>query len=124
MIEKDHCKLQVSSFSRWDNDVMQAITLHSDEALIRTKKSIQNKGESNSPVVPFEVINIGNSKAEKLTDFVKELEIALGISASMNFTAMQAKAVLTTFADCFLLDNLIDFMPKTPILDRISAFLD
>ena len=124
MIEKDHCKLRVSTFSRWDNDVVQAITLLSDKAPIRTKKSSQNEGELSSPVVPFQMINIGNSKAEKLLGFIKAIEITTGISSSMNFTAMQAGDVLTTFSDCFLLENLTGFTLKTSISDGISNFVD
>ena len=124
MIEKDHCKLRVSTFSRWGNDVVQAIALLIDKAPIRTKESSQNEGEFNSPVAPFKVINISNGKAEKLLDFIKVIEIAKGISASMNFTAMHAGDVLTTFSDCSLLENLTGFTPRTSILDRVSNFVD
>ncbi len=124
MIEKDHCKLRVSTFSRWGNDVVQAIALLIDKAPIRTKESSQNEGEFSSPVAPFQVINIGNGKAEKLLDFIKAIEIATGISANMKFTSMQAGDFLTTFSDCSLLENLTVFTPKTSILDRVLSFVD
>ena len=124
MIEKDHCKLRVSTFYRWGNDVVQAIALLIDKVPIRTKESSQDEGELSSPVVPFQVINIGNGKAEKLLDFIKAIEIATGISANMNFTAIQAGDVLTTFSDCSLLEKLTVFTPKTSILDRVSNFVD
>ena len=124
MIEKDHCKLRVSAFSKWGNDVVQAIALILDKSPTSIKESNQNEGEFSSPLAPFQVINIGNGKTEKLLVFIKAIEIATGISANMKITSMQAGDFLTTFSDCSLLENPTVFTPKTPILGRISSFVD
>lgn len=124
MIEKDHCKLRVSTFSKWGNDVVQAIALSLDKLPTSIKESNQNEGELSSPVAPFQVTNRGNSKTEKLLFFINVMEIATGISANMKITPMQAGDFLTTFSDCSLLENPTVFSPKTPILEKMSSFVD
>ena len=46
--------------------------------------------ESKSPVAPFRVVNIGNSKPEKLLDFIQAIENSLGLKAKKNFMPIQS----------------------------------
>ena len=77
-----------------------------------------------SPVAPFRVINIGNSKSEKLTDFIEALELVLGKKAKKNLMPMQAGDVSMTWADTSLLKYLTGFQPSTDIKYGVSKFVD
>ena len=77
-----------------------------------------------SPVAPFRVINIGNSKSEKLTDFIEALELVLGKKAEKNLMPMQAGDVSMTWADTSLLKYLTGFQPSTDIKYGVSKFVD
>ena len=41
--------------------------------------------DSKSDVAPFRIVNIGNAKPEKLTDFIEAIERSLGVKAEKNF---------------------------------------
>ena len=45
--------------------------------------------DSKSPVAPFRVVNIGNSKPAQLLDFINAIEKSIGIKAVKNFMPMQ-----------------------------------
>ena len=84
-------------------------------------KNITN--DSISPVGPWRVINIGNSKPIKLLDFISTIETCTGISAKKNFMPMQAGDVVATWADTELLYNLTGYSPNTELHFGISQFI-
>ena len=75
------------------------------------KKILDN--DSLSPVGPYRVVNIGNSKTVKLLDFIKAIEEVLGKKAIYNYMPMQKGDVKATWADASLLKNLTGYSPKT-----------
>ena len=79
--------------------------------------------DSKSPVAPFRVINIGNSKSEKLLDYIAALEKNLGLQADKMMMPMQAGDVPATWADTQLLESLTGYKPKTDISSGISNFV-
>ena len=79
--------------------------------------------DSVSPVAPFRIINIGNSKKIKLMDFIKAIENELGIEAQKNFMEMQIGDVPSTWSDCSLLKRLTGYSPNTRIEDGVSKFI-
>ena len=88
----------------------------------RNKKICLN--DSISPVAPWRVVNIGNSKVEKLSEFIEEIEFCLGKKAIKNFLPMQPGDVKETFADSNLLYKLTDFKPNTKMRKGIKEFCD
>ncbi len=76
-----------------------------------------------SPVAPFRVVNIGNSKPEKLTDFIEAIEKSLGIAAIKNLMPIQAGDVPATWADTSLLEDLTGYRPKTNLEDGVRSFV-
>ena len=80
--------------------------------------------DSLSPVAPFRVVNIGNSKAVKLIDFIGAIEVAIGKKAVKNMLPIQAGDVPATWADARLLKELIDYSPKTDVEDGVKLFVD
>ena len=87
------------------------------------KKETVN-GDSLSPVGLYRVVNIGNSKSERLMDFITQIEICLDKKANINFLPMQMGDVQATWANCKLLNNLTDYKPSTDIKTGIKNFIN
>lgn len=81
-------------------------------------------GDSLSPVAPFRVVNIGNSRPLALLDFIAAMEQALGAKARRNLLPMQAGDVAATWADTTLLQRLTGYAPSTDIGAGLAAFAD
>lgn len=71
---------------------------------------------------PYRIFNIGNSKPEKLTDFIEALENALGRKALKEFLPLQPGDVKETYADMTALEAWVDFRPTTPLQTGIEKF--
>lgn len=84
-------------------------------------KKVINGGDS--PVAPFRIVNIGNSKPEKLTDYILSLEKALNCKAKKNFLPMQTGDLRTTWADTTVLERLTGYQPSTEISEGVSKFV-
>ena len=77
-----------------------------------------------SPVAPFRVVNIGNSKPENLIDFIEAIEKVTGIKARKNLVPMQAGDVQATWANSSLLKNLTGYSPNTDIIQGVENFVN
>ena len=80
--------------------------------------------DSLSPVAPFRIINIGNSRPVKLTTFIDSLEMLLGKKAKRVYSEMQKGDVIETWADSELLKSLIKYQPDTPLDVGLSKFVE
>ena len=80
--------------------------------------------DSISPVAPFRVVNIGNSHSVKLTDFIEEIEYALGKVAKKNMLPMQAGDVPSTWASAELLKELTGYVPSTDFSKGVVTFVN
>jgi UDP-glucuronate 4-epimerase len=72
---------------------------------------------------PARLYNLGNSKTEKLMDFVATLESALGRKAIYDFQPMQAGDVPETFADIAATTRDLGYQPHTCIEEGIAKFV-
>lgn len=72
--------------------------------------------------VPYEIYNIGNSRAEELMDFIGEIEKNVGKKAIINYLPMQPGDVPATVADIAKLKRL-RYNPKTNIDQGIKNFV-
>ncbi|GAA4226861.1 UDP-glucuronate 4-epimerase [Sagittula marina] len=82
------------------------------------------EGDSLSPVAPYRVVNIGNSRSERLTDFIEAIEAALGMKTTRNLMDMQPGDVPATWADASLLEQLTGYRPQTNIGEGVQQFVD
>ena len=80
------------------------------------------EGDSLSPVAPWRVVNIGNSKPVQLGDMIAAIETALGVTAKRNLMPMQPGDVPATWADADLLRRLTGYVPSTDIKDGVASF--
>jgi UDP-glucuronate 4-epimerase len=89
-----------------------------------TKQLGKYKNDSLSPVAPFRVLNIGNTKKIYLLDFIKQIEKELGLKAIRNYMPLQKGDVKQTLSDTNLLKKLTGYNPKTNYKLGIKKFLD
>jgi len=70
------------------------------------------------------VLNLGNHRAEKLTDMIRILAAALGVKPRLELLPMQAGDVPETYADIELAHRLLGFKPVTPLAEGIPRFVE
>ncbi|MDA8586306.1 GDP-mannose 4,6-dehydratase [Rhodobacteraceae bacterium] len=80
--------------------------------------------DSLSSVAPHRVINIGKSQPDSLSDFIGEIERAVGVVAKKNMMDMQAGDVPGTWSDTSLLKALTGYAPTTPLSVGVPAFVE
>jgi UDP-glucuronate 4-epimerase len=81
------------------------------------------KNDSLSPVAPFRILNIGNTRKVYLLDFINALEKEIGKKAIRNYMPMQKGDVKITLSDTSLLKKLTGYNPKTNYRTGIKKFL-
>ena len=106
------------------DDVVQGISFLIDSIPVLKGSEQTLKNDSLSKVAPFRVVNIGNSEAIKLTDFIKIIEDVLNKKAIQNLLPLQKGDVIKTLADGSLLQELTNFSPKTNYKEGISRFIE
>jgi len=82
------------------------------------------KDDSLSPVAPFRILNIGNTKKIYLLDFIKEIEKELGKRAIRNYMPLQKGDVKQTISNTNLLNKITGYNPKTNYKVGIKKFLN
>jgi UDP-glucuronate 4-epimerase len=73
---------------------------------------------------PHAVYNIGNNRAEQLTDFIAEIEKACGRQAERRMLPMQAGDVPVTYANIDAIARDLGYAPTTPIAVGIPRFVE
>lgn len=105
-------------------DLVEAIRRLIDAAPIRPESAEDiAEGDSLSPVAPWRVVNIGNSKPVQLGDMIAAIEDALGMKAKRNLMPMQPGDVPATWADAELLRTLTGYVPETDIREGVRRFV-
>jgi len=73
---------------------------------------------------PYRIYNIGNNQPVALTQFISEIENALGKQAQKEYLDLQPGDVPATYADVDDLMQDVGFKPATPIREGIQRFVD
>jgi UDP-glucuronate 4-epimerase len=105
------------------DDLVQGIRLLIDAVPERPEGGVVPAGDSLSPVAPWRVVNIGNSNAVQLTDFIAAIEAATGRAATRNLMEMQPGDVPATWANADLLRSLTGYSPETEVPDGVARFV-
>ena len=72
---------------------------------------------------PFQIFNVGNSAPIELMKFIQVIENILGVEAKKDFLPMQQGDVEKTYADINLINQVIEFSPKTSIEEGLYKFV-
>lgn len=106
-------------------DLVEAIRLLIDRPPeFPSADKVTIEGDSLSPVAPWRMVNIGNSNAVRLEDFITAIEMATGRTAERNFMPMQAGDVPETWADASLLKSLTGYAPQTDVQQGVAKFVE
>ena len=90
--------------------------------VLNSKKKFKN--DSLSPVAPFRILNIGNTKKILLLDFINTLEKELNIKIKKNYLPMQKGDVHSTLSNSSLLNRITGYNPKTNYKVGIKKFIN
>ncbi len=105
------------------DDVINCINL-----LINKPPNIKQKNkfkhDSLSPVAPFRILNIGNTKKVYLLDFIKEIELALNKKAIRNYLPLQKGDVKQTLSNTKLLKIITGYKPKVNYKTGVKKFVN
>ncbi|MCB1328387.1 MAG: GDP-mannose 4,6-dehydratase [Maritimibacter sp.] len=105
------------------DDLVEAIRLLIGVVPVRPRNGSVPDGDSLSPVAPWRLVNIGNSRSVRLLDFIDEIEAALGKAAIRKMMPMQAGDVPATWANVDLLRSLTGFEPRTSVKEGVAEFV-
>ena len=89
---------------------------------LNSKKKFKN--DSMSPVAPFRILNIGNTKKIYLLKFINTLEKELNKKIKRNYLPMQKGDVYSTMSDSSLLKRITGYNPKTNYNTGIKKFIN
>ncbi|WP_120495696.1 NAD-dependent epimerase [Kiloniella sp. EL199] len=83
-----------------------------------------NPNPNTSGIAPYRVVNIGNTRCEKLMRYIEVLEEKLGVKAEYNMLPMQDGDVPATWADVTELTEITGYKPSVTIEEGIGHFVD
>ncbi|SCA56202.1 Protein CapI [Candidatus Terasakiella magnetica] len=84
----------------------------------------KNPDPCSSGIGPYRIVNIGNSRCEKLMRYIEVLEEKLGRKAEKNMLPMQDGDVPATWADTSELNKITGYSPNTSIEEGVGKFVD
>lgn len=94
-----------------------------DDIVEGTIRCIDNEPALDAKGLRNRVYNIGSSHPVKLTDFIRELEQAMGKEARKEFLPMQPGDVYQTSADTTLLQQELGYKPQVTLHEGIAKFV-
>jgi len=106
------------------DDIVHGVSLLIKKIPKYKKNASLNRIDSLSPVAPFRIVNIGNSKKIRLLDFIKTIENSLGKKALKNYMPMQKGDVFKTLANTKLLKKITGFVPKINYKEGVRNFVE
>lgn len=108
------------------DDLVKGMYLLIDAIPVVSPTVFTNKNlvDSKSPVAPFRIVNIGNSRPSQLTDFIDAIERSVGLKAKRNLVPMQAGDVPETWAETSLLRELTGYTPSTELDVGVDRFVN
>lgn len=106
------------------DDVAEAVVRVIDSPPRPANAAADSAADSADDDAPHRIYNLGNGAPVKLMDYIRALEVALGVKAQCEMLPMQAGDVNATCADTGALAADFGFTPSTPVADGLAAFAD
>ncbi len=107
----------------FNNGNMKRDFTYIDDIISGVLAALDNPPPKGEGKAPSRVLNIGNTRSEKLMDFIHIIEEQLGKKAEIEFLPMQAGDIAETFADVEETTRLTGFKPKTTINEGVPKFV-
>ena len=105
------------------DDVVNGVKLLINKAPNNNQRK-KIKNDSLSPVAPFRVLNIGNTKKVYLLNFIKQIELELGKKAKRNYMPLKKGDVKETLSNTNLLKKITGYNPKTNYKSGVKKFIN
>ncbi|PMO90147.1 protein CapI [Vibrio breoganii] len=105
------------------DDIVEGIVRIADVVPTRDSDWTVEAGSPATSSAPYAVYNIGHGSPIKLMDFVKAIEVELGIEAKKNFREMQPGDVYQTYADTQDLFEATGYTPKVSVNEGVAEFV-
>ncbi|EON77496.1 dTDP-glucose 4,6-dehydratase [Lunatimonas lonarensis] len=106
------------------DDIVEGVIRVVDSPPIADPNLDLGKADPSVSKAPYKVYNIGNSKPEKLLDFIHAIEESLGVEAIKDMLPIQPGDVPATYADTSALERELGYKPDTPIKVGVGKFVD
>ena len=104
----------------FNNGDMQRDFTYIDD-IVEGIAQIMAKGPEKKP--PYNILNIGKGSPTKLLDFIEQIEASIGGEAKKVMMQMQPGDVKQTWADTNQLETVINYTPKTEIIEGVNKFV-
>lgn len=108
----------------YDEANMQRDFTYIDDIVTPIRLLLDKPPVASPGVNPHRILNIGNHRPERLSDFIATIEAACGRKAIRRALPRQPGEVPATFADTQKLTALTGFKPETPIEVGAARFVD
>ena len=125
-------KIRIFNYGNCERDFTYIDDVVEGIKRVLCKPSERRIGEDGLPVPPYAIYNMGNSKPEKLIDFVNILQeelVSVGLLSEdydfenfMEFVAMQPGDVPVTYSDTTALELEFGFKPDTSLKEGLHKF--
>ena len=106
------------------DDIVSSITRLIDRPPRANTDWDSRKPRIDESSAPYQLFNVGNGKPVELMEYVKALEVSLGVEAQYNMMPIQPGDVLATHADTSSLANYVNFKPNTPVGTGVKKFAE
>jgi UDP-glucuronate 4-epimerase len=108
----------------FNNGDMRRDFTYIDDIVAGVLAALDKPAVSVNGAPPVAVYNLGNSRAEKLMDFIGVVESAIGKKAQYDFQPLQPGDVVETFADISVSTRDLGFKPVTSISIGVPRFVE
>lgn len=108
----------------FNNGDMKRDFTYVDDIVSGILATLRNPPVAEPGKAPARVLNIGNTRSEKLMDFVAIIEKELGKKADVEFLPMQPGDVKETYADITETTAITGYRPTTTIREGVPRFVD
>jgi UDP-glucuronate 4-epimerase len=106
------------------DDIVEGIVRTVDRPPSGTPGWSGSRPDPSSSRAPYRVYNIGFGHPVGLMDFIRSLEGALGLKATLNLLPLQPGDVPATWADTSDIERDLGFRPLVPVERGIASFVD
>ncbi|WP_332689808.1 NAD-dependent epimerase [Devosia sp.] len=104
-------------------DIVDGILLVSDDIAAPDPTWDSNHPDPSTSNAPYRILNIGNNNPVLLSEYVAQIEKALGMPAQKRLLPLQPGDVPATFADVSRLMASVNYKPSTPVAVGVKKFV-
>jgi UDP-glucuronate 4-epimerase len=106
------------------DDIVDGVVLASDQIAAPDPAWRADAPDPAGSSAPFRIFNIGGGTPTQLSDYIAEIEAAVGKPAIKEMQPLQPGDLPDTAADNSLAETRLGYRPKTPLREGVRALVD